>query len=446
MARPVFLRASRAVPPLRPDAPDPTLSVSNGLRVLKSGSQVDRRPRGPGSSGRPGPGGKRWPQAGEPGRYGCGGTPHEVSGRFAERRPAGGHAGRRGRGLRHGPGVQPAAGLRGGSGDRGRAGTRPERAGHGRRGRRAVPGIRGEGGEVRRPADVGRTRRHPVRHPGGCLRRTIEDQDRTAPRGRGRSRQDAGGRALHPCSVDDRPRRSGRLVRLGQPRHPCGRGPVRAASSPHGVRLIIADVQGKGLGTVRCAAVVLAAFREAAPEVDDLGEVGLRIENALERGTDGERFVTGLIAEIDSAGHLVVFNHGHPQPLLLAADGQISYVESAAPVPPFGLTALAATGSQRDSVTRLTLAAGDRILFYTDGLSEARDNEGRFYPVKERAGPLVREGDPETALARLRADVAAYTGARPDDDSALLLVEFSPGTGATREGGASHGGASEGGP
>ncbi|MEV6353354.1 PP2C family protein-serine/threonine phosphatase [Streptomyces hydrogenans] len=219
-----------------------------------------------------------------------------------------------------------------------------------------------------------------------------------------------------------------------------------AASSPHGVRLIIADVQGKGLGTVRCAAVVLAAFREAAPEVDDLGEVGLRIENALERGTDGERFVTGLIAEIDSAGHLVVFNHGHPEPLLLAADGQISYVESAAPVPPFGLTALAATGSQRDSVTRLTLAAGDRILFYTDGLSEARDNEGRFYPVKERAGPLVREGDPETALARLRADVAAYTGARPDDDSALLLVEFSPGTGATREGGASHGGASEGGP
>ncbi|MFF1256322.1 PP2C family protein-serine/threonine phosphatase [Streptomyces sp. NPDC058321] len=201
-----------------------------------------------------------------------------------------------------------------------------------------------------------------------------------------------------------------------------------AVPSLHGVRLVVADVQGKGLETVRCAAVVLTAFREAAPDVVDLADVSHRIESAMDRRTDGERFVTGLLAQVDPDGHLIVFNHGHPAPLLLTSDGRIELVEPAVPVPPFGLTALAGSSHRQDNFTRVTLHAGDRLLLYTDGLSEARNSAGRFYPVSERAGPLLREASPETALGRLRADVAAFTGAPPDDDSALLLVEFAPGT------------------
>ncbi|MFD9608536.1 PP2C family protein-serine/threonine phosphatase [Streptomyces sp. NPDC059083] len=211
-----------------------------------------------------------------------------------------------------------------------------------------------------------------------------------------------------------------------------------ALPAPHGVRLLIADVQGKGLGTVRCAAVVLSAFREAASELEHLADVGRRIETALERRTDGQRFVTGILAQVDPGGRLLVFNHGHPAPLLLTRGGRAELVEAHDPVLPFGLTALAGTGEEQDSVTRLTLSPGDRLLFYTDGLSEARDGEGRFYPVPERGAPLLGGGSPDEALARLRADVAAFTGAPLDDDSALLLVEFtgepavqdSPATGA----------------
>ncbi|MFB9371175.1 PP2C family protein-serine/threonine phosphatase [Kitasatospora albolonga] len=198
-----------------------------------------------------------------------------------------------------------------------------------------------------------------------------------------------------------------------------------ALPSPHGVRLVVADVQGKGLETVRCAAVVLAAFRESAPGLADLGDVGRRIEAALERRTDGQRFVTGILAQIDLQGLVTLFNHGHPAPLLLPAGGEDELVEPSETVPPFGLAALTG-GGQQDSVTRLTLRQGDRLLLYTDGLSEARDREGRFYPVRERGGPLLRGCAPEEALRRLRADVAAFTGAPPDDDSALLLLEFVP--------------------
>ncbi|MDQ0306779.1 serine phosphatase RsbU (regulator of sigma subunit) [Kitasatospora herbaricolor] len=197
-----------------------------------------------------------------------------------------------------------------------------------------------------------------------------------------------------------------------------------AAPSPHGVRLVIADVQGKGLQTVRCAAVVLAAFREAGHEREELAEVGHRIEAALDRRTDGRRFVTGILAQISPDGHLQVLNHGHPPPLLLTHDGRISFVEADEPVPPFGLSTLA--GPFQATVTRWTLCAGDRLLFYTDGLSEARDSEGRFYPVSERAGPLLKEGSPQEALDRVRTDVAEFTRAPSDDDSALLLLEFTP--------------------
>lgn len=100
-------------------------------------------------------------------------------------------------------------------------------------------------------------------------------------------------------------------------------------------------------------------------------------------------------------------------------------MESDDPVPPFGLSALTG-GARQDSVNRLTLQAGDRLFFYTDGLSEARDGEGNFYPVGERVAPLLGEGDPGEALSRIRADVAAFTGAPPDDDSALLLIELAP--------------------
>ncbi|MBW5250483.1 serine/threonine-protein phosphatase [Streptomyces sp. P01-B04] len=201
----------------------------------------------------------------------------------------------------------------------------------------------------------------------------------------------------------------------------------KAVACSRGVRVVIADVQGKGLGTVRCAAVVLAAFREAAPDAVELTEVARRIETALDRSTDGERFVTGLLAQVSDAGHLVVLNQGHPAPLLVTTDGRAELIEPMVSIPPFGLTALAGADPQQEGVTRSTLHPGDRILFYTDGLSEARDGTGRFYPVAERAGSLLTEGCLETALRRLRADVAAFTGSAPNDDSALLLLEFGPG-------------------
>ena len=75
--------------------------------------------------------------------------------------------------------------------------------------------------------------------------------------------------------------------------------------TPHGVRLVVGDVRGKGMGAVEAVAVVIGAFREAAEQEATLEAVAQRLERALAReGTrrDGldafEGFTTAVLAEI----------------------------------------------------------------------------------------------------------------------------------------------------
>ncbi|MFJ6808192.1 PP2C family protein-serine/threonine phosphatase [Streptomyces anulatus] len=224
---------------------------------------------------------------------------------------------------------------------------------------------------------------------------------------------------------------------------PATYGPVRMAASyasaePHariggdlcevvpiknGVRILIGDVQGKGLGTVALSTALLSAFRESAPSETHLETVGLRMSCALLRRPDEDRFATLALVEITSEGHLTALNYGHPSPQVINAAGTPLWTDAAQSGLPLGLTALADSEPGRHNTT---LSAGDRVLFHTDGLTEARDPDGRFYPLDERTAAL-RDAPLETCVERLRADIQLHTA--PDlhdahDDSALLLIEF----------------------
>jgi serine phosphatase RsbU (regulator of sigma subunit) len=189
------------------------------------------------------------------------------------------------------------------------------------------------------------------------------------------------------------------------------------ASTRSGVRIIVGDVQGKGLAAVETAAAVLGAFREAAYDESELTGVVARIEAALSRHLSGEKFVTAVLAEI-AGDTATLLNCGHPSPLVLSRGGVGVFAEPDDVAPPLGLTELA---DARPRPYTVTFAPGDRILFYTDGVVEARDAKGRFYPLLDRAG-LLKAPDPERALRNLRADVLRHVRGRITDDAAMLLV------------------------
>ncbi|MFJ9577984.1 PP2C family protein-serine/threonine phosphatase [Streptomyces sp. NPDC101191] len=196
--------------------------------------------------------------------------------------------------------------------------------------------------------------------------------------------------------------------------------------TPHGVRLVVGDVRGKGLDAVEAVAVVLGAFREAAEQEATLEGVAARLERALAReGTrrDGldafEGFTTAVLAEIPGGDGVVrVVNRGHPEPLLLRANGGAELLRPSEAALPLGMGELAAWPDRADEAA---YPPGSTLLFYTDGLSEARDAGGVFYDPRERLAGRLFPG-PEELLDALVADVRRHTGGGATDDMALLAV------------------------
>jgi serine phosphatase RsbU (regulator of sigma subunit) len=203
------------------------------------------------------------------------------------------------------------------------------------------------------------------------------------------------------------------------------------------LRLIVGDVQGKGLGAVHAAAVVLGAFRESAYDAGSLAEIADHLELSLARQMPGGEFVTAVLTEIaEDNQEAVILNCGHPAPLLLHGLGA-SFAEPPEADPPLGLAELI---DPRRKQYRVPFGPGDQLLFYTDGISEARDEHGGFYPLRRR-GALLTGLDPDRALDQLYSDILRHVGHELNDDCVALMVSRSaarsPGTGRPADPGTS---------
>ncbi len=185
------------------------------------------------------------------------------------------------------------------------------------------------------------------------------------------------------------------------------------AATPYGVRVIVGDVRGKGLAAVQTATTVLGAFRAAAFSEPDPGALARRIDETLARMLDDEEFVTAIVGEFQG-DRVTLANCGHHPPLLVQA-GVAVEVDTGEPTVPLGM------GSE-PHLSEHRWPAGARMLFFTDGLVEARDDSGEFFPLDHFAAELG-EGTVEQALDRLVAHLLSYAGQEMSDDLALVLAE-----------------------
>ncbi|WP_374105827.1 PP2C family protein-serine/threonine phosphatase [Streptomyces sp. AC495_CC817] len=198
-------------------------------------------------------------------------------------------------------------------------------------------------------------------------------------------------------------------------------------ATEHGVRVVMGDVRGHGLAALGTVAAVLGSFREAVHDEAELAGVLARLDRALARhlrdraGSEtAEDFVTVLLLEITPDGELHALNCGHPWPYLLSV-GRASPVTRADPLPPLGLFPLPA---ELPVTPCGQLLPGEALFLHTDGVEDARDGQGRFFPLAAALREAV-SGRPICPQAVLRAvfwQLLRHAGGRPKDDIAILLL------------------------
>ncbi|MGW0583542.1 PP2C family protein-serine/threonine phosphatase, partial [Streptomyces sp. NPDC002920] len=198
--------------------------------------------------------------------------------------------------------------------------------------------------------------------------------------------------------------------------------------SPHGVRAVLGDVRGHGLAAIATVASLLGAFREAVLDQPDLESVAARLDRRLvvdsAQVTHTELFATAVLLEFaKDAAAVRVLVCGHPPPVLLRDDGTASEV-TAVPWTPLGL---ALPGADPPVGRVLELHPGDRLFLASDGVWEARNGAGTFYPLAERLPALTDGADPAATASRVWADVLRHSPAVRDDVTMLVLAPDAPG-------------------
>ncbi|WP_335936116.1 PP2C family protein-serine/threonine phosphatase [Streptomyces sp. PTD5-9] len=232
---------------------------------------------------------------------------------------------------------------------------------------------------------------------------------------------------LHPLPERIGPLRAAGFYQAGERGTLVGGDLYDLCETPFGVRVVLGDVRGKGLGAVQTVAAVLGGFRACAHEWPDLGRLAEQLERGLARvpgraAGDEELFVTALLLEFAPDGTSVrIVDRGHPAPLLLTARGARRLCTS--PFLPLGLGGLSAG---RAETTAHPLRPGEVLLLYTDGVSEARNARGDFYPVTRRLADRFGAGreapDPAALVSFLRADTERWSAGAADDRAAIALM------------------------
>jgi sigma-B regulation protein RsbU (phosphoserine phosphatase) len=188
----------------------------------------------------------------------------------------------------------------------------------------------------------------------------------------------------------------------------------------HAIQVIIADVAGKGVPAALLMSATAAAMRlEANRDRNMLRQVE-RLNTEIGAVSDPEQYVTLLIAEIDTHKRILHYvNCGHnPALLFRATTGALTRLNSSCP--PIGLSP-----EEICELASVDLLAGDALVFYTDGVTEAQNRLGEEFGL-ERLSAAVRRGSSlsaEDLVVDIYNTAANFCGDDFNDDVTILVVK-----------------------
>jgi serine phosphatase RsbU (regulator of sigma subunit) len=188
------------------------------------------------------------------------------------------------------------------------------------------------------------------------------------------------------------------------------------------------DAVGHGLQASLLANLAVSCYRNSRRAGLDLAHTAAAIDAALEEMFGGERFVTALLGQLDiDTGLFRWINAGHPAAMLLR-NAQVVKELDGEPSLPLGINGLTGSGPERFPVASEGLQPGDRLLLLTDGVDEARTEDGEFFGRTRLAEFAAREAatglaTPEV-MRRLQLAILRHQVGRLQDDATTLFVEW----------------------
>ncbi len=191
-------------------------------------------------------------------------------------------------------------------------------------------------------------------------------------------------------------------------------------SAPDGSFLVaIADVAGKGVPAALLSSMLQAALRTQARSVESPADILRNINALVYRSTAVHQFATFFLARVSPDGRRMTFcNAGHNWPALLRRNGERMWLQTGGTI----LGIMEDVELQEDS---LELSAGDLLVFYTDGISEATNVDGELYTEErlvEFVSGLPPALNPEAVAMSILKEIERHLGRLEAQDDRTLVV------------------------
>jgi phosphoserine phosphatase RsbU/P len=191
-------------------------------------------------------------------------------------------------------------------------------------------------------------------------------------------------------------------------------------TDPDSWAVVVADVSGKGVSSALLAALLQGAFLLGGEAALPIEQMMARVNHFLNARTNGEKYATACYCTLHRDGALRWANAGHPQPYLIRCNGELERLPSTGL--PLGMLA-----DSTYEVLEARLEPGDRVVLFSDGLSEAEDADGEFF-VKTGLPRVIGEhresGCEELRAALERAVTQFMESPLPADDVTIVVIEY----------------------
>lgn len=189
------------------------------------------------------------------------------------------------------------------------------------------------------------------------------------------------------------------------------------------VHMAIFDAMGHNTTSGLTASLVMAACRNVRRQGAGLAEVSQAVEDVLIRQFDHKSYATGILADLDlRTGVMSWVNRGHLLPIIIRG-GRWAVTVRCPPAGPMG-----AELKLPISVCREQLEPGDRLLLYTDGITEARGADGRQFGVDRFTDFVIRHHADAVSVAetlrRLIRTLLDHQMGRLEDDATVLICQW----------------------